>query len=234
MYFKLPYIYTPAALTPVNSAIYRECIRFLKEHDNEKQFTCRIAFGSGAGGAPLRVGHVYTGQVSEMLADTSISVKDKLSILENASRRKDLELELKSLSNRLFNSNIKCARFHRDDDMVLFYKMQWNFTMGLDGLTGPGVLYSLDGRNPNETDNVILNSYKPFIQIDNNWYMSRHLMLQGPRFMLNHASMPESLFDHSLRTDVVSFELDPSAALHSNTLMINRTSRDKCAGQIGR
>jgi hypothetical protein len=196
----LPYIYTPAALTPGDLAIYRECIRFLKEHNDEKQFTCQIAFGIGADGAALRVGHVYTGRVSEMLANTSVSVKKKLSILEKAKRRKDLELELKSLSNRLFNSNIKCARFHRDGDMVLFYKMQWDFTLGLKGLTGPGVLYSLDGRNPNETDNVILNSYKPFIQIDDNWYMSRHLMLKGPRFTLNHASMPESLFDHSLRT----------------------------------
>ena len=39
----------------------------------------------------------------------------------------------------------------------------------------PGVLYSLDGTNPNEVDNEFLNDKKPFVLIKHRWYMSRQL-----------------------------------------------------------
>lgn len=65
--------------------------------------------------------------------------------------------------------------------------------------TSPGVLYSLDGRNPNEVDDEFLNSNKPFILIKDRWYMSRQLVMSPFRKIDDKWPLPESLIDHSLR-----------------------------------
>lgn len=64
----------------------------------------------------------------------------------------------------------------------------------------PGVLYSLDGRNPNEVDDEFLNTYKPFKQIKGRWYMSRRLVASTYRSIDAESPLPKSsLIDHSLR-----------------------------------
>ena len=111
-------------------------------------------------------------------------------------------------------SRIRCHKFQRDNDMVLFYRMKlpWLPCLLLDPLDShsirpipPGVLYSLSGKNPNEISSDVLNSGKPFIQIAPNWYMSRYLSLRSMRLDKRHY-VPKSLFDRSLRID----EIDPN------------------------
>ncbi len=63
----------------------------------------------------------------------------------------------------------------------------------------PGVLYSLDGSNPNNVFNEFLKDKKPFKLINGSWYMSRRLdanaYLRFPKRPLPNSS----LIDHSLR-----------------------------------
>jgi len=205
IWFKLPYIYTPQALDSENYVVYKECVDLLKNCNRYKDimwFRERIYDKNMFAYS----GRVFTGDLCQTFADPTIKVESKLELLskinakgQTDSFQGDLEGRINKLSKKI--TAIRCARFYRHNDMILFYKT----TSSLMYPTGPGVLYSLEGRNPNNVDSIILNSYKPFIKIDNNWYMSRHLMLQGPRFIMNHTSIPKSLFDHSLKTKGVRF-----------------------------
>ena len=63
----------------------------------------------------------------------------------------------------------------------------------------PGVLYSIDGSNPNDVDSEYLNDFKPFFLIKDRWYLSRRL--DANQFLrFRRKSLPNfSLIDHSLR-----------------------------------
>jgi hypothetical protein len=117
--------------------------------------------------------------------------------------------EMEDLCHQLFR--VRCVLFQRDNDFLLFYKMASSPELLDPGFryvfvpTSAGVLYSLKGENPNEIDSEVLNDGKPFLKIVGNWYMSRHLILIGPRSD-KPVSIPSSLIDHSLRVD----RLDPN------------------------
>lgn len=65
--------------------------------------------------------------------------------------------------------------------------------------TSPGVLYSLNGRNPNEVDDAFLNHRKPFMLIKNRWYTSKRLAI-CPFCMTSVGwRLPNSFIDLSLR-----------------------------------
>lgn len=66
--------------------------------------------------------------------------------------------------------------------------------------TSPGVLYSLDGRNPNDVDDKYLNSKRPFMQIKGCWYTSRGLAVSPLPMTAGDWSLPKwSLIDRSLQ-----------------------------------
>jgi hypothetical protein len=184
----LPYIYTPPALTRANITIYNKCIKFLKEHEQHKTFQ-------------LAVSH-----------------------FDKEGFSKDDIRELEHLSNQLYD--IRCYKFVRDSNMVLFYKVDntptttshwlvllltpmtpiaclWEGSFFFFLPVSPGVLYSLDGENPNGIDSKVLNVNKPFIKISGNWYMSRNLV--GLTRETMDISIPKSLIDHSLRTEGLYF-----------------------------
>lgn len=171
----LPYVYTPPAVKPNNIAIYKECAQFVKNHDEYKNLR-------------LQIGLLFDGRKRIEAQDEAIEIND--------------------LCHRLYE--VGCTKLQRDNDMVLFYRMMNvplpGFSPGFPSIlpVGPGVLYSLTGQNPNEIDSQVLNANKPFIKIAGNWYMSRNLMLGGPRSDI-HASIPKSLIDHSLKTTGLSF-----------------------------
>jgi hypothetical protein len=187
-----PYVYTPSALTPENLTVYNTCIQFAKNHDGDKTLT----FGRGAGA--VINGHFYILRESNPLR---LRVREVLTEQEIA--------EILNLCHQLFE--IRCVLFKRDNDTLLFYK--WKISgLPVDPLEltyvipiGPGVLYSLNGENPNEIESKILNEAKPFIKIAGNWYTSRRLMLAGPRSDIQ-ASIPKSLIDHSLRIEGINPE----------------------------
>jgi hypothetical protein len=94
------------------------------------------------------------------------------------------------LRNRLFD--VGFWQINKIDNMIMFYK---NANVILP--PGPGVLYSLDGENPNDSNDTHVVEAKPYTQIKGNWYMSRKLLLGGPRADVQ-ISIPKALIDKSL------------------------------------
>ena len=172
--WSLPHIYTPPALTSGNLTVYNECIGFARKHNEYKNL------------------RLWRGVISNG-HDTIVTKK---------SFSKNDIIKIDMLYNRL--CGVRCVKFQRDNDMLLFYKLA-NSSFLLDPSwpyflpVAAGALYSLSGENPNEIDSELLNAGKPFIRIDGDWYMSKRLMLTGPRMDIQ-TSIPKSLFDHSLRT----------------------------------
>lgn len=89
---------------------------------------------------------------------------------------------------------VGCLLAIRDGSYLVFIPKR-NYIMP----TSPGVLYSLDGQNPNEIDNEFLNSKKPFMPIKDNWYMSRRLVTSPFRKFDAEWPLPKSFIDRSLR-----------------------------------
>jgi hypothetical protein len=188
----LPFIYTPPAITQESLTVYKECIKFVKSHQErgDLSLTGRWRPSVSFGGNSYLPRHVR--------------VKEAFSEAER--------MKMEELRGGL--SRVRCHKFQRDNDMVLFYRMKlpWLPCLLLDPLDSrsflpiaPGVLYSLNGKNPNEISSEVLNAGKPFIQIAPNWYMSRYLSLRSMRLDKRHY-VPKSLFDRSLRID----EIDPN------------------------
>ena len=89
---------------------------------------------------------------------------------------------------------VNCAVAEMKGSYVLFMS-RLNYILP----TSPGVLYSLDGRNPNEVDDEFIKSKKPFTLIKDRWYMSRSLVLFPSRGLYTKRPLPKSLIDRSLR-----------------------------------
>lgn len=90
-------------------------------------------------------------------------------------------------------NKLNCYIVERKNNVVLF-RIRTNYILP----DSPGVIYSLNGQNPNEIDNELMNKYKPFIRILGNWYMSRKLINRNWRDL--KYPIPKSIFDHSLQT----------------------------------
>ena len=89
---------------------------------------------------------------------------------------------------------VGCVFAEMKDSYVLFMS-RLNYILP----TSPGVLYSLDGQNPNEIDDEFLNNKKPFMLIKDRWYMSRWLVAFPSRGFYTKRPLPRSLIDRSLR-----------------------------------
>jgi len=201
----LPIVYTPPALTPENLYVFDKCIEFVQNHNRYKNLTLsrwRWVSISGDRFYLLR----------------SSSPWDKTEEFFSESEITEMEILAKQLHN------ISFQRFRRDNDIVLFYRTLTpipptpktpdeqlsylpNSAYAILSIlpSGPGVAYSLNGKNPNEIDSDVLNAAKPFIHISGNWYLSRRLMLRGLKSEMPY-SIPKSLIDRSLRMD----GLDPN------------------------
>lgn len=89
---------------------------------------------------------------------------------------------------------VGCMRAEKYKSYVVFISKR-NYMMP----TSPGVLYSLDGSNPNSIDDEFFNVNKPFIPIKEKWFMSRSLVTSPFRKIDAKLPLPKSLIDHSLR-----------------------------------
>ena len=108
--------------------------------------------------------------------------------------------ELIEISKRF--KQVNCMRAEKYLSYLLFISKR-NYIMP----TRPGVLYSLDGINPNIIDDEFLNANKPFVSIKGKWYMSRSLVTSLFRKVDNKVPLPKSFIDHSLRVpSTLSFE----------------------------
>lgn len=181
----LPLIYTPPALTPENLPVYNRCIKFMKDHDDYKKLGLDC-YGSLS--VSIEDGCSNTGKLADkMSAAKGLGIRERMDLFS-----KDAIVEMDRIQEGMHS--IGCRWAKREEDMVIFVKLKSNFIFP----NRPGVLYSLEGRNPNETDNPILNTNKPFIQIADNWYMSRHLVMSTRRGQSDRP-IPKSLIDCSLQ-----------------------------------
>jgi len=171
--FMLPYLYTPFAITRENYKFYNRCIAFVKNQSEHEDIS-----------VSWRGDYVKNGIYFPAIDPNSVDMKNKFSENEIS------EMLLLSKQMKKFG----CLRVQRNMDIVLFYKRRDRILP-----TRPGVAFSIDGINPNNIDNEILNEYKPFLKINNGWYMSRQLVYGGIRGDIK-MSLPKSLIDHSLRT----------------------------------
>ena len=182
----LPYLYTSPAITKENLPAYNKFIRFAKNCNSDRT----LVVGKGC-----RV--VVNGTFYMLVKNNSFE-------WERARKELSEEVvnELKVLCEQLHC--VRCAMVKRVNDMLLFFNVSNvslpGFSSFLPVSTNPGVLYSLNGEEPNEINDEVLNAFKPFVRITGNWYMSRKLMLAGPRANIP-ASIPKSLIDHSLKVD---------------------------------
>jgi len=198
----LPFIYTPPAITQESLKVYKECIKLVKSHQEHGDLSLtgrRVVF---FGGNSYSLRHVR--------------VKEAFS--------KDEKMKMEKLCGQL--GRIRCHKFQRDNDMVLFYRMALYSLpfFPFDPLhsrsflpIAPGVLYSLNGTNPNEISSEALSAGKPFIRIAGNWYMSRRLSLRGMRLDTPY-SVPKSLIDRSLLTESLNLddEMDKKSEPETN------------------
>lgn len=92
---------------------------------------------------------------------------------------------------------VGCMRAEKYMSYVVFISKR-NYMMP----ARPGVLYSLDGSNPNSIDDEFFNVNKPFIPIMEKWYMSRSLVTSPFRKIDAKLPLPKSFIDHSLRVPI--------------------------------
>jgi hypothetical protein len=157
-----PIFYMPPALTNENYGVYKECIKFVRKHDERKDL---VFYMQG----------VISGRKEPNESEISSAMEDF--------RRIKKELETQNIAKQM--RQIMCARFERCDDTVIFYKgSSWLIPITAKEIwhtwpSGHGVAYSLSGKDPNQSDDPILKEYKPFIRIQNNWYISRGLLMSS-------------------------------------------------------
>ena len=164
-------IYAPPAINSENLIIFNDCVKFAKKYDEFEN----LVLWNGI----ISVGDGY--HPPEHL----IKEKPFFSANEVA--------EIQRLAKTL--SGLRYSKLQRDNNIVLFHK-RINRILP----TSPTVVYSLDGRNPDQIDSKALNVAKPFTKITGNWYTSRKLMFRGLRPSIP-TSTPKALFDRSLCID---------------------------------
>jgi hypothetical protein len=176
-----PYAYMPSALTNENLSVYRECIKYVKNHEELKYI------------------EYYMGLVKPSEPKANKSIMETTRQISNEPETVTIIRQLKQ---------IMCPRFERRDSTIIFYKGSNPFipktTEELWHIwpSGHGVAYSLNGQNPNQSDDPILEKYKPFIRIHGNWYLSRGLLMTGNgRTYHSIPAISETLFDRSLYVD---------------------------------
>lgn len=177
--FSLPYLYTPPAITTENYKFYISCVEFVKKQNEHEDISVS-----------------WVGQYTKDGAYFPIIDSNRVDIRKNFSEDEISEMLLLSKQMKKFG----CIKFRRYMDIILFYKRR-NRVLP----TRPGVAFSINSTNPNNIDSDIINEYKPFVKIANGWYVSRHIVYAGIRGDIKK-SLPKSLIDHSLRTEVFNHE----------------------------
>lgn len=165
------YVYTPPALTCKKFEVYNEVVKFVRNHRS-------------LGNMRIHYGYPNIQIADYNYAPFMRSSKNELLRLLN-------EEDIRHVSNIASQlGQVGCNRFQSEGDMILFYTDK-TFFMPL----APGVVYSMDGKDPNLSSNPLTNSMSPFIRIKGDWYASRKLIIRWhPAFQ---SPVPKSLIDLS-------------------------------------
>lgn len=166
----LPYLYASPALSPKKVDAYTKFIKFCAEDDRHPSILWhRDHF--------LINGNRY------IMTPPEQGLRDIFS---------DSEIDnLESIDHEL--NKIGCQGVQR--------KGNWIYSYRINTPSRPrsiGVLYSISGENPNESNDIALDRLGPFIAIDGNWYTSEKLTKYARTAMLLPVPR-KSLLDHSLK-----------------------------------
>jgi hypothetical protein len=180
-----PYIYMPPALTNENLKVYKECVEYVKNHEDLQNYIFK------------------TGWLDVRERPSEPNAQESLwKTLVQISREPETEVIRKQCIQ------IMCPWFERRDNIVIFYKGNnpfipetakeiWHIWP-----SGHGIAYSLNGQDPNQSDDPILVKYKPFVRIHGNWYLSRGLFTVGNgRNYTSISPISWMLIDRSLSLD---------------------------------
>jgi hypothetical protein len=175
----LQYIHTAQALTDKKLSIYNECIELFSSYPQYNEI------------AIITHNHVkIDGNDFSMLDDMYFANKFKNRYPEIYGKE---ICKIKSLSKKL--EEVGCFKAEKTHNIVLFYSIKRFLRF-----PSFGVIYSLNGGDPNLIDSKLLNKNKPFLRISGNWYASRNLYISWNRKSNEHElrALPNSLIDHSL------------------------------------
>jgi len=167
----LPYLYSPPALTNEKYRVYSQVVVFMKQHPESKNI--------GMGYGELDIG--------TDAADNLVTGRRGLTLKEVFSPG-DIAQAQKLLTEL---SNVGCRYAKRSNSLVLFYPQQ-PFLQPQPA----GVVFSLDGKNPNHVTDEWNAQYRPFEAIVGNWYAARKLIRAVPADGLR---LQKGLLDFTLR-----------------------------------
>ena len=180
-----PYIYMPPAINNENLKVDKECVEYVKNHEDLKYYI------------------FTTGRLDVREKPSEPNAQESLwKTLVQISREPETEVIRKQCIQ------IMCPWFERRDNIVIFYKGNnpfipetakeiWHIWP-----SGHGIAYSLNGQDPNQSDDPILVKYKPFVRIHGNWYLSRGLLTVGNgRNYTSISPISWTLIDRSLSLD---------------------------------
>lgn len=174
----LPTIYTPPALTDKRLEVFSKFVELAREHREFKELkSIAVSYFSD-----IRI------RVGEKDFDLGLS-SDRREVVEKYLSSDTINY-MKNLSRSLKKVNCYSVEII-DNKIILFYTFP-RFILS----SPPGVIYSLDGEDPNKTFGPKMKRIKLFDKIEGNWYASRyHIMTRG----LYLSPIPISIFDFSLK-----------------------------------
>jgi hypothetical protein len=192
--FSLQRMYTPPALTPHKLDAYRDFVSFVRCHETDRDVTLS------------RWGDVGFG-----LSYLSLNDANSCSLFQGQYEVSATEVaQLKQLVKRF--RRVGCQVAWKRGQVVLFIQHRNRIFP-----TSPGVLYSLNGEDPNQINDSKVALRKPFVPIAGQWYLSRRLVCPDrARAPETVTALPNSWLDRSLCVKNV----------HPNDLTAENTSRD--------
>lgn len=195
--FIVPYIYTAPALDKQNLEVYGEMIDFVKDYNDLNSIEIDY------------FGDVFINNKAYILNSPyhATDALEKIITVDGVKRLSKITKDFKK---------IWCFRAFREFDFVFFISRSSSYRPRRFG-----VVYSLEGRNPNDIDietfkkyrlladmsmflggpnDVDVNTLKelPFIKIKEDWYTSRTLTLPPKPLIITPPWPSASLIDHSL------------------------------------
>ena len=142
----VPYLYRPPALTNEKLQVYSAVVNFIKTHRHVGRIRL---YSSGRVGVNTVVHWSDSGGLSAYYSKPAIQRINTLCT----------ELE-----------RVNCHRAESEGEMILFYP-RYSYIAPHPA----GVLYSLDGRDPNLVGGPLVVGARPFRRLRGNWYTSKEI-----------------------------------------------------------
>ena len=141
------HIYTPPALTQDKLSVFGQLVRLAERHPEHPDIFLNMR-----------------GDIRFGMAPYSANVPEDLKRIERDTRLTPEECDALSMVLRGMK-HVGCLYAYVKSPFVVFVPMR-NYLLP----TSPGVVYSLDGSNPNDGDADFLEGKRPFVLVKDGWY----------------------------------------------------------------